>query len=166
MNKRSKLWMITISILALVSCSTDDILNDDNNSTNPTNSTRTNSSSSDRRSPVLLSVDIGRTTYHRFRYAHIGGRNESWCETLLQIRRRYERNGAVREAEFGTTTGVFEVSDQPSFLHEYAEQYSCVGRYRSRQGKLTFLDSNTYLPIGDLYKEKFTKYISGKFLGK
>ena len=29
MNKRSKLWMITISILALVSCSTDDILNDD-----------------------------------------------------------------------------------------------------------------------------------------
>ena len=38
--------MITISILALVSCSTDDILNDDNNSTNPTNSTGTNSSSS------------------------------------------------------------------------------------------------------------------------
>ena len=28
------------------------------------------------------------------------------------------------------------------------------------------LDSNTYLPIGDLYKEKFTKYINGKFLGK
>ncbi|MFC2710838.1 carbohydrate-binding domain-containing protein [Hoylesella oralis] len=46
MNKRSKLWMITISILALVSCSTDDILNDDSNSTNPTNSTGTNSSSS------------------------------------------------------------------------------------------------------------------------
>ena len=53
MNKRSKLWMLTISILTLVSCSIDDVLNDNSNSTNPTNSTGTNSSSSGRRAPFF-----------------------------------------------------------------------------------------------------------------
>ena len=28
------------------------------------------------------------------------------------------------------------------------------------------MDSNTYLPIGDLYKEAFQTYLEGKFLGK
>ena len=28
------------------------------------------------------------------------------------------------------------------------------------------LDENTYLPIGDLYKESFTNYINSRFLGK
>ena len=28
------------------------------------------------------------------------------------------------------------------------------------------MDSDTYLPIGDLYKEAFQTYLEGKFLGK
>jgi len=28
------------------------------------------------------------------------------------------------------------------------------------------MDADTYLPIGDLYKEAFQKYLSTKFLGK